>query len=257
MNIGIILCRGDFLAFTIKINQFEGPLDLMLHLIKENKLDLFDLDMNILCDQYLNYINTMESMHLEIASEFLSELAGLLEYKSKKMLPREKVEIEEEYEEDQRDKLVKRLVEYKRFKEVSEEFSKKYEERQKLMSKPISEKTNEWIKTITEEEFVGNPYDLIKAMNRVIRRKSLEIVQETNVQVEELSVEERTTQITLRLAKIQKAICFENLCDDCTSLHMIIVTFLSVLDLIKQGFINFSIDENEEIWLMRGAGVDA
>ena len=94
------------MAFSITIEQFEGPLDLMLHLIKDNKLDLFDLDMDVLTDQYLSYLNSMEELHLEVASEYLSELAGLLEYKSKKLLPREKVEIEEEYEEDQRERLI-------------------------------------------------------------------------------------------------------------------------------------------------------
>lgn len=245
------------MAFEIKSESFEGPLDLMLHLIKENKLDLFDLDMNVLCDQYLSYLNAMESMHLEVASEFLSELAGLIEYKSKKMLPKEKVEISEEYEEDQRDKLVKRLIEYQRFKEVSEEFSRKYEERQKLMSKPVSEKTNEWISTVKEDDFVGNPYDLIKAMNRVIRRMSLEVVQETNMQVSELSVEERDDQIRQRFETIDTKISFEDLCDDCDSLHMVIVSFLSILDLIRHGFLNFTVDENDDIWLMRGASGDA
>lgn len=245
------------MAFEIKSDSFEGPLDLMLHLIKENKLDLFDLDMNVLCDQYLSYLNAMESMHLEVASEFLSELAGLIEYKSKKMLPKEKVEISEEYEEDQRDKLVKRLIEYQRFKEVSEEFSRKYEERQKLMSKPVSEKTNEWISTVKEDDFVGNPYDLIKAMNRVIRRMSLEVVQETNMQVSELSVEERDDQIRQRFETIDTKISFKDLCDDCDSLHMVIVSFLSILDLIRHGFLNFTVDENDDIWLMRGASGDA
>ena len=75
------------MAFTVTIDQFEGPLDLMLHLIKDNKLDLFELDMDLLTDQYLHYLNAMESMHLEIASEYLAELAGLIEYKSKKLLP--------------------------------------------------------------------------------------------------------------------------------------------------------------------------
>ena len=135
------------MAFTVTIEQFEGPLDLMLHLIKDNKLDLFELDMDVLTDQYLQYLNAMESMHLEVASEYLAELAGLIEYKSKKLLPREKVVIEEEYEEDQREKLVKRLLEYQRYKEVSQEFEKKYEERQLLMSKPISEETQKWIHT--------------------------------------------------------------------------------------------------------------
>ncbi len=245
------------MGFAVKIDQFEGPLDLMLHLIKENKLDLFDLDMNILCDQYLGYLNAMESMHLEVASEFLSELAGLIEYKSKKMLPKEKVEITEEYEEDQRERLVRRLIEYQRFKQVSEEFSKKYEERQKLMSKPISEKTNEWISKTNEDAFVGNPYDLIKAMNRVIRRMSLESVAETNMQVQELSVEDRTEQIKLRLDKLLNKMSFEQLCDDCSSLHMVIVTFLSILDLIRQGFLTFIVNEKEEIWLMRGVEKNA
>lgn len=121
------------MAFQITIEQFEGPLDLMLHLIKENKLDLFDLDMNVLTTQYLAYLDAMESLHLEIASEYLSELAGLIEYKSKKLLPREKVEISEEYEEDQREKLVQRLLEYQRFKEVSALLSRQYEDRQMLM----------------------------------------------------------------------------------------------------------------------------
>ena len=67
------------MAFTVTIDQFEGPLDLMLHLIKDNKLELFELDMDVLTDQYLQYLNAMESMHLEIASEYLAELAGLIE----------------------------------------------------------------------------------------------------------------------------------------------------------------------------------
>lgn len=244
------------MAFEIKIDAFEGPLDLMLHLIKENKMDLFDLDMNILCDQYLVYINSMKSMHLEVASEFLSELAGMIEYKSKKMLPKEKVEISEEYEEDQRDKLVKRLIEYQRFKEVSLAFSKKYEERQMLMSKPISEKTNEWVKNIQDDSFEGNPYDLIKAMNRVIRRMSLETMQETRMQVYELSTEERLSQLKKRFNQVNGKINFEKLCDDCDSLHMVIVSFLAILDMIHSGDLNFKIQE-DNIWLMRGESINA
>ena len=110
---------GDSMDFLITLDQFEGPLDLMLHLIKENKLDLFDLDMNVLATQYIDYIHAMQNMHLEVASEYLSELASLIAYKSKKLLPRENVEVEEEYEEDQRDQLVARLLEYQRYKEVS------------------------------------------------------------------------------------------------------------------------------------------
>lgn len=240
------------MAFEIMIDQFEGPLDLMLHLIKENKLDLFDLDMNTLTDQYLHYLNTMEAMHLEVASEYLAELAGLIEYKSKKLLPREKVEILEEYEEDQREKLVKRLLEYQRFKEVSETFQKQYEDRQKLMSKPLSEEANQWMKTVVEEDISGSPYDLVKAMNKVLRRFALAQPYETNMTVKELSLDDRVVQIKARLNNWTGKMGFEELCSDCTDLHMVIVTFLSVLDLIKHKVITFTLDEQENIWIIRG-----
>ena len=245
------------MAFTIMIDQFEGPLDLMLHLIKDNKLDLFDLDMNILTDQYLQYLNAMESMHLEVASEYLAELAGLLEYKSKKLLPREKVVIEEEYEEDQREKLVKRLLEYQRYKEVSAQFEQKYEERQLMMSKPISEETNKWVHTVTEAEIDGNPYDLIKAMNRVLRRLALSHPLETRMTVKELSLDERVVQIKKRLRDFVGKMSFEDLCSDCDSLHMVIVTFLSVLDLIKHKEITFTLDAQDVIWIIKGEVVYA
>ncbi len=240
------------MAFTVTIDQFEGPLDLMLHLIKNNKLDLFDLDMNVLTDQYLQYINAMESMHLEIASEYLTELAGLLEYKSKKLLPREKVLIEEEYEEDQREKLVKRLLEYQRYKEVSVQFEEKYEERQHLMSKPVSEETNQWMTTNVESTIEGNPYDLIKAMNRVLRRMALTHPLETKMTIKELSLDERIIQIKKKLKNFVGKMSFEDLCDDCDSLHMVVVTFLSILDLIKYREISFTMDDEEKIWIIKG-----
>ena len=244
------------MAFTVTIEQFEGPLDLMLHLIKDNKLDLFELDMDVLTDQYLQYLNAMESMHLEVASEYLAELAGLIEYKSKKLLPREKVVIEEEYEEDQREKLVKRLLEYQRYKEVSQEFEKKYDEKAIMalhQTQCACGKCREMDFTdVREEDFVGNPYDLIKAMNRVLRRASLTHPQKANITVKELSLDERILQIRKRLVNWSGKMSFEKLCDDCDSLHMIIVTFLSVLDLIKHKELMFFVDEDEEIWILRG-----
>ena len=240
------------MAFEISVDQFEGPLDLMLHLIKENKLELFDLDMTILCNQYLAYINSIESIHLEIASEFLSELAGLIEYKSKRLLPREKVEIKEEYEEDQRDRLVKRLIEYQKFKEASSQFSKSYEERQKMMERPISKKTEMWMRQVTIEDYEGNPYDLIKAMNRVIRRFELNKPLETQITVQEMSTEEREQQLRERLKNVQGKISFEQLCNDCNTLYMVIVSFLSILDLIKRQEIRFSVDKEDQIWLITG-----
>ena len=240
------------MEFTVLIDQFEGPLDLMLHLIRENKLDLFDLDMNVLTEQYLAYLETMESMHLEIASEYLGELAALLEYKSKKLLPREKVEITEEYEEDHRDWLVSRLLEYQRFKEISETLKGAYEHRQMQMEKPLSEETARWMKEQCEEQIEGNPYELIKAMRRVLHRLALTHPYETKMKVNEMSVDERVAQIEERLRGWSGKMSFEQLCADCTDVRMVIVTFLSLLDLIKQRIVHFHIDEEEMIWIIKG-----
>ena len=98
--------------FKVTIDQFEGPLDLMLHLIKENKLDLFDLDIDVLTGQYLIYLDSMDQLHLEIASEYLVELATLIEYKSKRLLPKDESVLDEDLEEDPKDRLVRRLLEY-------------------------------------------------------------------------------------------------------------------------------------------------
>ena len=240
------------MAFEVSTHSFEGPLDLMLHLIKENKLDLFDLDMDVLTDQYLAYLNAMEAYHLEIASEYLAELAGLIEYKSKKLLPREKVQIEEEFEEDQREKLVKRLLEYQRFKEVCTTFEEYYNQRQLSYTKPISEEANQFMSMVREEELRGNPYDLVKAMNKIIRRTMLALPQQTKMTIKELSLDERVVQINDRLRFWSGKMSFAELCSDCTDLHMVIVTFLAMLDLIKHGEISYAIDDEEMIWILKG-----
>lgn len=241
------------MKFTVTIDQFEGPLDLMLHLIKENKLDLFDLDMNVLTTQYIEFIHQMKDLHLEIASEYLSELASLIEYKSKKLLPREEVQVEEEYEEDQRTKLVARLVEYQKYKEISEKLRIDYENRQKHFTRPVSPLVEQWsipIKSDTLEN--QSPYELLKAMNRVLQRMILLKPYETKVTIKELSVEERLEQIKERLKDSNDTILFETLCDDCSSLHMVIVTFLSILDLIHQKWLDFTIDSEDHIYVKRG-----
>lgn len=241
------------MKFTVTIDQFEGPLDLMLHLIKENKLDLFDLDMNVLTTQYIEFIHQMKNLHLEIASEYLSELASLIEYKSKKLLPREEVQVEEEYEEDQRTKLVARLVEYQKYKEISEKLRIDYENRQKHFTRPVSPLVEQWSIPIESDTLENqSPYELLKAMNRVLQRMILLKPYETKVTIKELSVEERLEQIKERLKDSNNTISFETLCDDCSSLHMVIVTFLSILDLIHQKWLDFTIDSEDHIYVKRG-----
>ena len=242
--------------FEVTIENFEGPLDLMLHLIKENKLDLFDLDMNVLASQYIDYIQKMEEIHLEIASEYLEELASLVEYKSRKLLPRNDVEVTQDYEEDQRDKLVNRLLEYQRYKEASEFLKEEFDKRQKLYTRPQASIVSSWqSQPVLDSLEKQSPYDLLKAMNRVVSRMAILKPYQTKVTIKELSVEQRVEQVKQILEKQTDKISFEQLCLDCSNLHMVIVTFLSLLDLIHQRIITFTVDEKETIWVYKGDAI--
>ena len=244
------------MEFKVTIDQFEGPLDLMLHLIKENKLDLFDLDMNVLASQYIDYIQKMEEIHLEIASEYLEELASLVEYKSRKLLPRNDVEVTQDYEEDQRDKLVNRLLEYQRYKEASEFLKEEFDKRQKLYTRPQASIVSSWqSQPVLDSLEKQSPYDLLKAMNRVVSRMAILKPYQTKVTIKELSVEQRVEQVKQILEKQTDKISFEQLCLDCSNLHMVIVTFLSLLDLIHQIIITFTVDEKETIWVYKGDAI--
>lgn len=232
-------------SFSVNIDEFEGPLDLMLFLIKSNKLDLFDLDMNILTTQYVNYITTMKNLNVEVASEYLSELASLIEYKSKKLLPKEVVEITEEYQEDERDKLVARLIEYQNYKEASLKLEEAYLSRQELHSKPLSEETQNWINE-GSEIIQGNPYELMKAMQRIIKRQSMIKPNVGILSLKEVSLEERSAQIQLFFQKNKKC-SFEELCNDCVNIHMVVVSFLVVLEMMKTQKIFVSLVDDKMI----------
>ncbi len=234
------------------IDAFDGPLDLMLHLIREKELDLMNLDMNVLTDQYIAYLNRMSDLHLEVASEYLAELATLIEYKSKKMLPGKEAEIDDEYEEDPKDRLVKRLLEYQQYKEASQDLNILYEQRQLQMSRPISNEVEQWLKEDETAPYSGNPYDLMRAMKRVMMRMRLSVPQESTYTVKEISMEDRELEVRAMLDKLPKTFRFERLLEDVHDMPMFIATFLSVLDLARQHTLLFTVDENDVIWFTTG-----
>lgn len=243
------------MSFEVETLKFEGPLDLMLHLIREQELDIFDLDMEVLTDQYINYLHQMEELHLEVESEYLVELATLIEYKSKKLLPKQSDDDADDYEEDPRDRLVRRLLEYQQYKEISGVLYDSYISRQDQMSKPVS--YNEVVKgsqiLADEQKLEGNPYDLLKAMNKVLRRLQLSKPLDIKYTRKELSTEDRILQIKAKLRTLPDTFSFEKLIEDCHDVHEYIVTFLSILDLAKDHFLVFTVDENENIWFTRGS----
>ncbi len=239
------------MGFTVETTKFDGPLDLMLHLIKEQQLDIFDLDMEVLTDQYIKYLHEMEKLELEIESEYLVELATLIEYKSKKLLPKKADELEDDYEEDPKERIVRRLLEYQKYKEISSELYEAFNERQEQFAKPLSIDgvSNN---LVDEQKLEGNPYDLLKAMTKVLRRLQLSKPIETKLTAKEISTEDRILEIKSRLSSLPSTFSFDNLVDDCHTVHEVIVTFLAILDMAKDHYLVFSVDNNEEIWFKRG-----
>ena len=244
------------MGFTVETLKFEGPLDLMLHLIREQQLDIFDLDMEVLTDQYIAYLHQMEEMHIDVESEYLVELSTLIEYKSKKLLPKQHDELDDDYE-DPKDKLVRRLLEYQKYKEVSGVLYDQYIDRQDQMSKPVSfEQVLKSKENVETQKLEGDPYDLLKAMNKVLRRLQLSRPLDIKFTQKELSPEDRILQIKARLKDLPETFNFETLLEDCENLHEYVVTFLAILDMAKDHYLVFTIDNSENIWFRRGNNHD-
>jgi len=243
------------MGFEVETLKFEGPLDLMLHLIHEQQLDIFDLDMAVLTDQYINYLHTMEELHLEVESEYLVELATLIEYKSKKLLPKKEDEADDDLE-DPKDKLVRRLLEYQKYKEVTKTLYDSFVERQDQLAKPVS--FDEIVKLSNEEDnkIEGDPYDLLKAMNKVLRRLQLSRPLDIKFTQKELSPEDRILEIKARLRDLPDTFSFDTLIEDCDNIHEYVITFIAILDMAKDHYLTFTIDDNDNIWFSRGINHD-
>lgn len=237
------------MGFKVAINEFEGPLDLMLHLIREQELDLFDLDITILVDQYITYINAAKEVHLEIASEYLTMLATLIEFKSKKLLPKNKEVLDGDFEEDPQELLVKRLLEYQQFKEVSEMLEDRYQERIKQVSASMEPVAEVWLQDVEVEDLEGDVSELYKAMTKVLQRISLDNPFQTKVTRKEVSVDERVVSIRERYKGSKTSFTFSSVVSDTRDLQVFVVSFLAVLDMIRLNLLTFVIDDKSEIWL--------
>lgn len=224
-----------------KINDFEGPLDLLLHLIKESEVDICDINIVDVTNQYLNFINKMEELNLNIASEYLVMAAELMEIKSSILLPKRQIEETDEYEEDPREQLINRLLEYERYKNVTSSL-KEYElERQNIHSKePYDLSKIIDISNELDENF--NMDDLIKALNNMLTRKEMDKPLNTKITTKEYSMAVRSKQIRSILHE-KKKIEFKDLFDIKTK-DYVVITFLSILDMAKGNELKISQDKN-------------
>ena len=228
------------MEYQVTVDQFTGPLDLLLHLIKEHDMDLLDLDVAAVCDQYLAYIQTMDPSLLEAVSEYLVMAAELIELKSRLLLPNSKNDEDDEYEEDPRENLINRLVEYKKYKDMVDTFKTLEDDRRNIYTKePINlgeftdyEITNDGSVTVE---------DLTKALSDFLKRKEDEKPLETKITKKEISVTDRTKDIR-NILRYKKKVSFFDLFEVKTR-EYVVVTFLSILEMAKFGEINI-IQEN-------------
>lgn len=216
--------------YAVKIDTFEGPLDLLLHLIKESKVDIWDIKIVDITDQYLNYIKSMERLNLNIASEYLVMASELMEMKSKMLLPRYQEENEEE-EIDPREQLINRLIEYQKYKDMTKSFKELEEVRREIYTKaPNSLKEYKDEDTVISSDLTLD--DLMKAFEKFIQRKKQEKPLSTTVTKKEITVEERRTSIK-KILKDKKKVDFFELFEEVTK-EYIVVTFLAVLEMAKK-----------------------
>lgn len=231
--------------FKIDIEQFSGPLDLMLFLIKDKKLDLFDLNIEELADQYIAFIDSASEQKLEIASEYLSELAGLIEFKSKRLLPRDKSLLDADDVEDSETDLVKRLIEYQRYKDVSLELAERFKKRSQQYSKPISSGLFKDLREALDESlsFDQTPYDLMNAMAKVLERFRILNPHDMKFESKELSVEDVIDDIR-RVFTGNTLMDLESLFMLSPNMQHAIVTFLAALDMIRMGELGLSFQDD-------------
>ena len=212
-----------------KINEFEGPLDLLLHLIKESKMDIMNIEIEKITKQYMDYLALQEKMNLEIASEYLVLASELLEIKSKMLLPSTKIE-EEEEELDPREELVNRLLEYQAYKEITKVLQEKESLRREIYTKS-PENIKNYIDEVKEINVDVTLDDLVEAFKKYISRKKDNKPLKTKVTVNEISVSSRRHDIK-RLLKEKKRVSFFELFP-IVSKEYVVATFLAILEMAK------------------------
>jgi len=217
------------MSYKIKLEIFEGPLDLLLYLVKKDHLNIYDIPIAKVTEQYLAYLNLMQLLDLNIAGEFLVMAATLLQIKSKMLLPAEETPAEEE-EADPRAELVRRLLEYERFKEIADTLREKETQQKEVFKRPKVEVGHEVTQDKGTVYFEANIFDLINAFSQALKDVPKEVFYE--VIKDEFTIEEKVHQI-LHLLLITPALKLSDLFGKAKNKLEVIVTFLAILELIR------------------------
>lgn len=232
------------MELTVKLETFEGPLDLLLHLLEKNKVNIYDIPIVEITNQYMDYISEMKHQDLNIVSEFLVMAATLLDIKSRMLLPKEE---KEEIQEDPRAELVQKLLEYKMYKCMSYELKDRQVDAQKVMFKAptIPEEVRKYQEPVNLEELLSNiTLKKLNAIFKSIMRKREDKIDPIRskfgkIEKEEVSLEERMEYLE-QYAIAHRNFSFRAILEAQSTKMEIIVTFLSILELMKTGKILIS-----------------
>ena len=218
------------MSYKVKLDIFEGPLDLLLYLIKKNEVDIYDIPIAIITEQYLEYMNLMKVLNLDRVGEFLVMAATLIKIKSKMLLPPAEDIEEDEDGVDPRTELLEHLLEYQRYKEAAHQLKNR-----DLIEKDIFtriQRDEDIPKTDKDSTVIEvSLFDLVDALRKVIERKDLSD-QFMEVTVEKFSVKDKMVEILQKLKETQH-IVFVSLFDELSTKHEIIVAFLAILELVR------------------------
>jgi len=217
------------MSYKIKLEMFEGPLDLLLYLVKRDHLNIYDIPVAVVAQQYLDYLNLMQLLDLNIAGEFLVMAATLMQIKSKMLLPAEENKEGEQEEEDPRAELVRRLLEYEKFKEIAQTLRQREAEQKEVFKRTIPEKDKE-TGPDTEVYFEASIFDLINAFSRALEDVPKDLFYE--VIKDEFTIEEKIHEILHRLL-VEESVLLSDLFNKAKNKLEIIVTFLAILELTR------------------------
>ena len=213
--------------YKVQLDVFEGPLDLLLHLIKEQKLDIYDIPISDITKQYLAYISLMKELNLSVAGDYLVMAAELARIKSKMLLPQQEQEDEEESGEDPREKLVRKLLEYKKYKEAAGKLRVMEFHQNKVFTRNVSAQLEEGDDDVKYDVTV---FDLMVAFKHVM--KELSFRDDYDISVDEISVTGKINYIMEKLSNVT-SITFDDLLRSFKSKLEAIATFLGLLELMK------------------------
>ncbi|KAA9300919.1 MULTISPECIES: segregation/condensation protein A [Aerococcus] len=224
-------------ALRLDLASFEGPLDLLLHLIKTLEVDIFDIPIVLVTEQYLAYLEDMKELELDLASEYLVMAASLIEIKSKMMLPQAKEEAEEE--EDPRDDLVQQLLTYQQYQNISQLLEEKQEARQLEYPKAASD-LSQWQVKLPLPEGAFDQEDLLAALRKMMRRLKNQAPLERQVQAETYTVQEAMDDLLSACPEGRVVSFYQIILEGPLSRERIVTLFLAVLQLVKRAEISFA-----------------